>query len=324
VGRSGPTSWVPGTKTVGFRPKVFRGTGCTLTKIISHETARMPTKGTKTSGSEASDADAAVSVAVGDDPASIGSLGSEIGSIRASATYELVVEQLRRAIYLGRFLPGDKLPAERELAHQLAVSRTTIREAIRVLEGEGLVTIKRGAAGGLIVLGQPKLTPAQIEAYMETQHGLVDSVFEFRLANECAAAALAAQRRTDEHLRRMERAVVEMAELCATPMSRQRVSNIARFTASDSAFHMAIAQASMNPLLLKAVEDGRAAMFEPVGRVFTRLEDSANDHHEALFIAIKDGQPESAAARMREHIEASRAGFHALFPNRKRRTAQTR
>ena len=58
-----------------------------------------------------------------------------INSVRPVAAYELVVEQVKRAIFLGRFVPGDKLPPERELAAQMLVSRTTIREAMRVLEG---------------------------------------------------------------------------------------------------------------------------------------------------------------------------------------------
>ncbi len=240
-----------------------------------------------------------------------------IGSVRATATYELVVEQLRRAIYLGRFLPGDKLPPERDLASQIGVSRTTIREAVRVLEGEGLVTVRRGATGGLVVLGQAKLTPGQVKSYMEAQRGILDSVFEFRLANECAAASLAATRRTDAHLKRLERALGEMDRLGATPEARERTANIARFSAWDSEFHLGIAQASLNPLLVKAVEDARAAMFLPVGRVFTRLEDNANDHHAAIFAAVRDRDAAAATARMRDHIEATRASLDGLLPKAK-------
>lgn len=244
----------------------------------------------------------------------MGDVGSLIGSVRAAATYELVVEQLRRAIYLGRFLPGDKLPPERDLATQLGVSRTTVREAVRVLEGEGLVSVRRGAVGGLQVLGQLKLGKNQVESYMETQLGLLDSVFEFRIANETAAASLAAVRRASQHLRRLEKAFNEMTVLCSTPELREQTANIARFSAFDSEFHLTIAQASMNSFFVKAVEDARAAMFLPIGKVFTRLEDNANDHHEALFNAIKDRDPERAASEMRTHIEATRARLHALLP----------
>jgi DNA-binding FadR family transcriptional regulator len=241
-----------------------------------------------------------------------------IGSVRATATYELVVEQVRRALYLGRFLPGDKLPPERDLASQMGVSRTTIREAVRVLEGEGLVTVRRGATGGLVVLGQAKLTPSQVKSYMETQRGLLDSVFEFRLANECAAASLAAGRRTEAHLKRLARALEEMDRLGTTAEARERTGNIARFSACDSEFHLAIAQASLNPFLVKAVEDARTAMFLPIGRVFTRLEDNANEHHAAIFEAVRDRDATAAAAHMRAHIEATRTALHGLLPKPKK------
>lgn len=237
-----------------------------------------------------------------------------IGSIRATASYELVVEQLRKAIFLGRFMPGDKLPPERDLATQMLVSRTTIREAIRVLEGEGLLAVKRGAAGGLIVLGQNRLNNAEIEAYMETQRGLLDSLFEYRLANECAAASLAAVRRDKKHLARLRSALTEMDALCANKESRANISNIARFFACDSEFHLAIAEASMNHFLFEAVEQSRAAMFLPVGKVFNRLEDRANDHHQGIYAAIESQNSELAAQRMKMHIEATRVSLYNLMP----------
>lgn len=237
-----------------------------------------------------------------------------IGSIRATATYELVVEQLRKAIFLGRFMPGDKLPPERDLAKQMLVSRTTIREAIRVLEGEGLVAAKRGAAGGLMVLEQNRLNQAETEVYMEAQKELLDSLFEYRLANECAATALAALRRDKKHLTRLRKALTEMDALCANREVRANTANIARFFACDSDFHLVIAEASMNHYLLEAVEQSRAAMFLPVGKVFSRLEDRANDHHQGIYEAIENQNAELAAQRMKMHIEATRSSLYNLMP----------
>src|SRR5215469_11104221 len=74
--------------------------------------------------------------------------------------YGLVVDQLRRAIHNGSFVPGDKFPPERELSKQLGVSRASVREAIRVLEGEGYVETKRGASGGIMVLDRAHLRSA--------------------------------------------------------------------------------------------------------------------------------------------------------------------
>ena len=85
----------------------------------------------------------------------MGQTHAVIDPVRPASACDLVVEQLRRAIHLGRFVAGDKLPPERELAKQLGVSRTTVRDAVKILEGEGLVQSKRGAAGGhsLVAIG---------------------------------------------------------------------------------------------------------------------------------------------------------------------------
>lgn len=244
-----------------------------------------------------------------------------INSVRPVAAYELVVEQVKRAIFLGRFVPGDKLPPERELAAQMLVSRTTIREAMRVLEGEGLITVKRGATGGLVVQAQSGLRPHEIEPYMEAQREMLDTIYEYRIANECMAARLAAARRSKEQLRRMAAAVKAMGQLCETPEMRATMANIARFRALDSEFHLAVAEASGNRLIRKAVEDARTAMFLPIGKVFKKLEDSANEHHEELFAAISDGDPDRAAEAMRRHIVTTRESLENLMP---RKTAPKR
>ncbi len=249
--------------------------------------------------------------------------GPAIGSIRATATHELVVEQIRRAIFLGRFLPGDRLPAERDLASQMTVSRTTIREAIKVLEGEGLVTVRRGAAGGLVVLEQGRLSRAEIEAYMAGQADWIDHVLDYRIATECAAAALAAARRTDRHLARLAAALEEMTAICATPEARALPANVGRFLALDAEFHLTIGEASANPFLSQAVEDTRAAMYRPIGKVFVDVEANANDHHAGILQAIADRDADAAAAGMKTHIEVTRAGLHRLLPRRRRGATRT-
>jgi len=249
-----------------------------------------------------------------------------INSIRPVAAYELVVEQVKRAIFLGRFVPGDKLPPERELAAQMMVSRTTIREAMRVLEGEGLIQVKRGATGGLVVKPQSGLRPHEVETYMEAQREMLDTIYEYRVANECMAARLAATRRTRDQLRRMAQALKAMGQLCETPQMRATMANIARFRALDSEFHLAVAEASGNRLIQQAVEDARTAMFLPIGKVFKRLEDSANEHHEEIFAAISDGDPDRAAEAMRRHIVTTRESLENLMPQKTaaRRTGRKR
>jgi len=216
-----------------------------------------------------------------------GAAGAAIGSVRATATYELVVEQIRRAIFLGRFLPGDRLPAERDLASQMAVSRTTIRAAYRADQGEW-----------------------------------IDQVLDYRIANECAAAALAASRRTDRHLARLTAALEGMTAICATPAARSVTANVGRFFALDADFHLTIGQASMNPFLSQAVEDARAAMYRPIGKISLDVDASANDHHSAILAAIADRNADAAASWMKTHIEETRAGLLRLLPRPRRTRAR--
>ena len=232
-------------------------------------------------------------------------VSGRIEPVRPAAAHELVVDQVRRAIQLGRFVPGDKLPPERQLARQLGVSRTTVREAVRVLEAEGLVESRRGAAGGLLVR-RPALPEAALRDMAREQRDALRAVFDFRIANEAAAARLAAERRTGDDVAALASLLARMAGFAATPASRADLDNIPRFIAADSAFHLGIARAARNPHMLRAIEDARAAMFLPIGAVFRRLEDTANDFHEAIFSALEAADPEAAEAAMRAHLEASR------------------
>lgn len=228
-----------------------------------------------------------------------------IDPIHTASTYELVVDQIRRAIHLGRFLPGDKLPPERELARQLGVSRTTVREAVRVLEGEGLVESRRGATGGLIVL-KPGWSDQALRKTVREHLDAIREVFDYRTAVECAAAGLAAERRSKADVAALRRILTEMSVFVETEQTRGQIENVPQFGAADAAFHLGIARAARNTYLLQAVEDARAAMFQPIGAVFQRLVDNANDFHEAIFTAIESQMPRAAEEAMRAHIDASR------------------
>jgi DNA-binding FadR family transcriptional regulator len=239
-----------------------------------------------------------------------------IGQVKARATYELVVEQLRRAFALGRFNPGDRMPPERELAAQLGVSRTTLREAVRVLEGEGALEVKRGARGGIIVLDRTsrKLTQGEREEQAEQ----FTHVMEFRLANETAAAELAAKRRIDDDVEKLRALAEEFKrnerEAHATDDPDEGARLTTEFTVIDHEFHMTIAQASRNPFLCDAVQLGRENMLRPVGTVFVHLHRLANYQHDkiAQSIIAKDGR--AAADAMAEHLESTRTQVsEALF-----------
>jgi DNA-binding FadR family transcriptional regulator len=231
-------------------------------------------------------------------------------AIRAPASYELVVDQIRRAIQIGRFLAGEKLPTERELAYQLGVSRTTVREAMRVLQGEGLIETRRGRAGGAIVTA-PECTPAERRDVVRRRLAELENVFDYRLAIEPAAARLAALRRTKADLVGLRETLSVLRALASTP-DEEGVAPPSRFFASDADFHDGIARAARNPMLVQAVGDARAAMFLPVGGVFTALHPDANRGHEEIYAAIASGDPDAAQRAMTEHIELTREALRQM------------
>lgn len=226
--------------------------------------------------------------------------------IDQTPAHELVVAQLKRAILLGRYLPGDKLPAERALAEHLNVSRTSVRSAIRLLSDAGLLEIKRGAAGGAFV---QNVTNDNIRAKLQQQLTRRSSEFEqlieFRLANECAAARLAAERcqkpdlhSFDQHVRKMDQLVAEAADGGSSTIAT-------RFYAEDTAFHIAIAEVSRNDYLIEAVEQIRYELFFFVIHKLSGPNSCANHWHHALIDAIGAGDGDAAYEAMRSHILAT-------------------
>jgi DNA-binding FadR family transcriptional regulator len=235
------------------------------------------------------------------------SIGS-LDVVRRPASHELVLEQVRRAIQLGRFDAGTRLPSERELAQQFGVSRTTVREAIRVLLGEGLVEVRRGRNGGAVVIS-PRASREEIARHLSQRLAELEIVIDFRLTVEPASARLAAQRRTPEDITRLRPLIASMNHLVIDPDAARTPS---RFFAVDSDFHHCIAEATGNPMLVAAVDDVRARLFTPIGGIFLALHPSANELHHELFHAIEASDAETAESTMRQHITLTRAALFEL------------
>ena len=230
----------------------------------------------------------------------------QITPVVQTPAHELVADQLQRAIMLGRYLPGDRLPAERTMAEQFGVSRTSVREAIHILVQYGLLEIRRGATGGAFVqnliddgIRQRMVTVARQRKKHYTE------LAEFRLIIESAAAKLAARNRTQSDLRKLQHHVKRMDALFEKAEASGEEQLATRFYAEDTAFHIQIARCSRNPYLLESVEDVRFQMFLPLGRVVAHVEAHANDVHHEIFEAISNGDESGAAQAMHDHISES-------------------
>lgn len=210
---------------------------------------------------------------------------------------ETLTTHLRQQILDDTLPIGTKLPSESELIAAHGVSRTVVREALTQLRAEGLIQTRRGT--GSFVLAGPVDAPATTAPAPRTTQERV-LLIEYRMAIECEAAALAAERRTEQQLAVMAVALDAFAAAVDHP---------ATAVEQDFAFHQAIADAAGNPHLHQAVSRLGPTM---ISMPRTRLEASASLHqlaaveHRAVLAAVREADPSAASAAMRVHLAASR------------------
>lgn len=230
-----------------------------------------------------------------------------IDPIHYKSSYRLAAERIRRAIELGTYLPGERLPPSREFAFQLGISVATLREAVRGLIDEGLLEMRRGPKGGLVVL--PQQQPQRRRRVTKAALAELNQLIELREAVECEAARLAAERRTEADVKRLQKLVEAMARLVAEPEDGRRS---ARFTRADTQFHSDIARAARNELFVPVIEDARVRLFTAMGYAFAELTADANEGHDVILREIRRQRPEAAAKAMRRHIEKTRGSAVAV------------
>ena len=160
--------------------------------------------------------------------------------VKQGRIYEAVVDQLQNLIVSEKLQPGDKLLSERELAQRFGVSRTAVRDAIRVLSERGLVDVRPGA--GTFVVREISDTVVESMGLLfqieKSSHGALHEVREIL---EVEMAGIAAERAIESDVKRIEEAFEEM---------HRNVNDPARFIEADLAFHLAIAEATHNKMFL--------------------------------------------------------------------------
>lgn len=162
--------------------------------------------------------------------------------VERSRAFERVVEQIEQAIYSGQLKAGDHLPSERALVEQFQVGRSTVREALRILESIGLLRTLPGSPLGPQVSGSPVSgLYRMLHGFVRAENVSLADLVQYRMISGSAANFLAAHLRTSEHLDRMAAAIKEMEQVTSTAPQE--------FAESDLRFHQAIADASGNALL---------------------------------------------------------------------------
>ncbi|MEV6269410.1 FCD domain-containing protein [Kribbella sp. NPDC051936] len=229
--------------------------------------------------------------------------GSAQGGYRPG--YEIAAERILEYIVSARLEPGDRLPTEKDLAEAVGMSRTIVREAVKILSALGRISVQMGRG---IYVAQPEgaLWRESLAHFLPTDLGQVEEIFEFRRFVETKTTELAAQRATPAQVK----ALREAAQLTADAAVE---GDLEAFNRADEKFHGAIGDASSNMFLSASVDSvqrlQRQISVIGLAGVAGGSTVVAADQHAAIAAAIGAGDERQAVALMIEHIDTTLAQF---------------
>lgn len=235
---------------------------------------------------------------------------------------QTIVTQIEEMIVTGTLREGTRLPSERDLAETMGVSRPKVREALKQLETNGLIKIRHGEGTFVADLIGAAMSPALIALYSKHEAAFRDYL-EFRREQESFAAALAAERATDEDRKTLRET---LADLERTQHSDDRQASME----ADVRFHQSVVDASHNSLMVHTMRSIYALMRSHVfyNRDYLRAIDGTGeallDQHRAIATAILDGDADTAADAAAAHIEYVAESFHIHALRRRRETVAQR
>lgn len=216
--------------------------------------------------------------------------------VRPPTTFEETVERLGTAIRAGILPAGSQLPAERMLADQLGISRSTLRQALTALVQSGHLVSHRGRGGGTFVTERPPL------AGVEEQPLGADAwaVLEFRVAIEAGATLLAAERAEPAQLDRLDELVTRMAVVASTPPFDD-------YRRADIRFHIGIAEAAASPRLISEMTEVQGQVSDLITLIAHPPEVllHSNEQHRKMVWLLRRKDSLRAVQVMREHIEGT-------------------
>lgn len=209
-----------------------------------------------------------------------------------------IAEQIRNSIMSGEFVPGDRLPPERELAEMFGVSRPSVREALNILGASGLVEVLQGGGTTVKSLMDQGSGNALSEMIRIEQERALD-VIEVRKCMESWTAYYAAQRALPEDLRRMAEIIDGM---------RENLKSLQPSEDLDANFHIIVARATHNVVwlhLMQSIFDAMKEFQRGVWRAVYLTEEDQHqlfNHHQAVYEAIRQRDSERARLLMLEHL----------------------
>ena len=219
----------------------------------------------------------------------------EFQTIERRAVAREAIDIIKQMILRGEIQPGQRLPAERELAAQLGVSRPSLREAFRALIALNILESRHGE-GTFVSSLDPELLAEPIDFLLQTDENAIYALFEARRVLEAGVAALAATRASDLELAELEDVARE---------GRTKVDDVGRFIEHDVEFHARIRRAARSPILSSLLasvsalshDTGRRTAQSPTMRA------RALADHLAMVKTLKKRDPEAACKAMVAHLE---------------------
>ncbi len=215
-------------------------------------------------------------------------------NLRHEQLFKQVVQQIQDIIVAGELRPGDRLPSERDLAQQLTVSRTVIREALKLLEDRGLVSINVGD-GTYVSEIPPNAISKPISLYIQQQRTSFAHLVEIRRMIEIETAGLAAKQATPEDIASLEESLRSLEQKLGSPDD---------FVQEDFRYHQLLAKASQNPLmplLLEPIREQMQAFFRTASSLPGSPE-AALRHHQNILNCVKQRDAEAAREAMQDHL----------------------
>jgi GntR family transcriptional repressor for pyruvate dehydrogenase complex len=216
-------------------------------------------------------------------------------AVKKTRVFEGVAQQMQRLIVDGALKPGDLLPPERELAERFAVSRSSVRDAIRTLELAGLVVPRQGE-GTVVADLSPETVVMPLSHVLLRKRELISELLDVRKVIEPALAARAAKNATAEEIAHLEEILRRQ---------REKVLRGEATVGEDDEFHYTIALAARNSVMRKVVDvlmrllhETRARSLQTAGRPQRSLAG-----HRRVLAAIKRRDPAAAERAVRRHVE---------------------
>lgn len=220
-------------------------------------------------------------------------------AVRSPNPLEESIERVTGAIKARLLSPGDRLPAERDLADQLGVSRSTLRVALQMLTDAGWLEVRRGRHGGSFVARWPRMPhPRTLHEVLNQYRSELPALLDYRRAVEAAAARFAAERATAEEIAELEHLNDTMCH---------SGGDFEAYRTADTRFHIGVARAAHSPRIMYAVTEVHASIAELLDVLIYHTKDQLNfaaEEHFHILEAIRMRELDRAHTLMLNHVRA--------------------